>query len=130
MNECWTPTQKPMPSGYVSCHFYNEGTKLLHRVFYETFNKAVGTDMVIDHLCRNRSCVNPKHLEEVTIKENILRGKGIAANNNRKTHCKEGHEFNNKNTYITFKNQRSCRVCHKLYMRVYKEKRIVSLKLK
>ena len=57
-------------------------------------------DLEVDHLCRNRSCVNPDHLEVVTHRENLLRGDGWGGRNARKTHCPRGHEYNDENTII------------------------------
>lgn len=58
----------------------------------------IGAGMVIDHLCRNRACVNPGHLEVVTVRVNTLRGHTIQATNANKTHCKRGHPFDEANT--------------------------------
>lgn len=69
--------------------------------------------MVLDHLCRNTRCVNPKHLEAVTQKENILRGIGISAQNAVKTHCWRGHPFKESNMFI-YKNQRHCLACGRI----------------
>ncbi len=68
--------------------------------------------MTLDHLCRNKACVNPEHLEPVTQKENVLRGVGPTAINAKKTHCIRGHEFNEQNTIFHPRtNYRTCRVC-------------------
>jgi hypothetical protein len=61
-----------------------------------------------DHLCPNRRCVNPLHLEPVTARENTLRGEGISARNARKTHCKRGHELRRE---IGAKGYRECPTC-------------------
>lgn len=85
-----------------------------HRVSYETHKGVIADGMEIDHLCLNRSCVNPEHLEQVTHKENCLRAFGAPAVNARKTHCKNGHELTERNTYVqtTYKYpRRSCRIC-------------------
>lgn len=68
---------------------------------------------ILDHLCRVTRCVNPLHLEEVTARENLLRGNNLAAQRARQTHCKRGHEFTLANTYRTKRgNWRSCRRCN------------------
>lgn len=66
----------------------------------------------IDHLCRNRGCVNPLHLQAVPMRENTLRGFGPSAENARKTHCKRGHEFTPENTYL-HDGRRICKQCNR-----------------
>jgi hypothetical protein len=87
---------------------------LAHRFSFEAFRYPIPTGMTIDHLCRNRWCVNPFHLQVVTIRENILRGTGQSARNAVKTHCKFGHEFTKQNTYLTGTGGRQCRICRRL----------------
>lgn len=87
---------------------------LAHRWSYQHFSGPIPDGLVIDHLCRNRSCVNPDHLEHVTPLENDRRGTSFAAVNRRKTHCKWGHPFDDLNTHYQPRGGRACRECNKL----------------
>ena len=82
-----------------------------HRYSYNLLVGAIPDGLVLDHLCRVRNCVNPKHLEPTTHSVNILRGEGAAAKNIRKTHCKVGHIYNNHNTYNRPDGGRDCKIC-------------------
>lgn len=82
-----------------------------HRFAYETARGAVPDDLDLDHLCRNRACCNPNHLEPVTRRVNTLRGVGACATNARKTHCKNGHEFTDENTRMEHRATGVARVC-------------------
>ena len=84
-----------------------------HRVSYHLFVGRIPENLQIDHLCRNRACVRPDHLEPVSASENLVRGEAIPANFSRRTHCKSGHEFNEKDTLLGARtpNSRDCRVC-------------------
>lgn len=82
-----------------------------HRVAYELFVGPIGDGLHIDHLCRNRICCNPDHLEPVTVRENNLRGEGLAAQESQRTHCPRGHEYTPENTRISKHNERNCRAC-------------------
>lgn len=84
-----------------------------HRAAYELLVEPIPDGLVIDHLCRNTTCVNPSHLEPVTVRENTLRGLGPASINAKKTHCGRGHEFSVENTHIDTKGKRVCKTCQK-----------------
>jgi len=98
-----------------------------HRVVYELVCGHIPDGLSLDHLCRTPSCVNPKHLEPVTHKENVLRGSGPTAINAKKTHCINGHLFDEKNTYIRPKSGgRQCRNCHNETTKaIYKKLKLV-----
>jgi hypothetical protein len=94
-----------------------------HRIAYEESKGPIPSGLVIDHLCRVRNCVNPDHLEAVTIRENTLRGFNPPAMNARKTHCVNGHEFDEINTYWRPNGERDCRACIRARVRKYKQHR-------
>ena len=82
-----------------------------HRVAYRLEVGPIPRGLVLDHLCRVRNCVRPDHLEPVTRGENVLRGETIPAANRAKTACKDGHDFDEENTYIAPNGHRGCRKC-------------------
>jgi len=97
--------------------------KHAHRVSYQLFVGPIPLHMTIDHLCRNRPCVNPAHLEVVSRGENTLRGMSFSAINARKTACIHGHPFVGYNVYFRPSGGRSCRTCLKLRQRGYSKAR-------
>lgn len=84
-----------------------------HRVVYERHVGLIPDGLTLDHLCKNRACVNPEHLEPVSLRENILRGDSPAARHAVKTHCVHGHEYTDANTYRDPKGRRGCRICRR-----------------
>jgi hypothetical protein len=85
-----------------------------HRFSYVIEHGEIDNSLVIDHLCKNPSCVRPSHLELVTQKLNALRGDGPTAVNARKTHCKRDHPLSGDNLVINTQGSRQCRKCNKL----------------
>lgn len=98
---CWEWMGGFLPDGYGQM-----GGTTAHRYVYEKLVESVPSDLQVDHLCRNISCVNPDHLEPVTRAENMRR---VSA---AQTHCKNGHEFNVENTYHRAEGRRGCRPCN------------------
>lgn len=110
-DSCWNWTGDITDSGYGRIHISN-GQYYAHRIAYVISTGQTPTKgMVTDHLCRNRRCVNPEHLELVSITENVMRGQALSALNAKKTHCMRGHPLSGDNLYIAPKGYRSCKLC-------------------
>lgn len=107
---CWVWVGGWFNSGYGRI-YHNGKYRRAHRVVWEKFKGLIPYDKQLDHLCRNRLCVNPDHLELVTSKENTMRGISFAATNATKTHCLRGHAFTAENTISRGRGGRDCRAC-------------------
>jgi hypothetical protein len=114
-NGCWEWTGAHNQGGYATfCQ--NRKKVLAHRVAYEHWIGPIPEGRVLDHLCRNRGCVNPHCTEAVTDKVNILRGEGAAAKLARRIHCENGHAFTKESTLLA-SSRRTCRICRREYMK-------------
>lgn len=112
--QCWPWLAGRTPEGYGRVLWFQKQV-YAHRLSYELTRGVIPPGLVIDHLCRNTTCVNPDHLEAVTQRENTLRGNGIGGVNAAKTHCPKGHEYTPENTYMGRYGGRSCRACKRAY---------------
>lgn len=115
--DCWEWTGAHTSGGYAHAIFDGKNVSV-HRWMYEFLTQPIAKDLHIDHLCRNRGCVNPDHMEPVTPRENVIRGDSpalAAIKQLSKTHCPQGHEYNNENTYVhPITRGRNCKECRRI----------------
>lgn len=114
-NGCWVWQGYKCNWGYGRIKVHGQ-ILVVHRVAYEEFIGPIAENLEIDHLCRNRMCINPAHLEPVAHKVNIQRGTAGKYPSNgdqgrRKTHCPHGHLYDLFNTHWTKLGHRECRSC-------------------
>ena len=111
---CWEWTGA-LTKGYglTSLGRRGEGLIAAHRWAYMALVGPIPAELECDHLCRNRACVNPAHIELVTRKENLRRGVGVGksggAHHRKKTHCPQGHDYD----YVGRHGWRKCRRCER-----------------
>lgn len=120
--DCWLWTAAQNGNGYGRLRF-NGKNKYAHRVSYEDLVGPIPHGLELDHLCRNRLCVNPAHLDPVTTRTNILRGNGYSGRKHRQTHCVNGHELDDTNTYHTPEGRRQCRTCRRNWKLLFEQRR-------
>lgn len=120
-NDCWEWI-KFTNKGYAR---FNNGEKIVdaHRWYYQIYKKIkLERNEHLDHLCRNRKCVNPNHLDVVSNKTNWLRGKSITRLKSLQTHCIQGHLLAGENLYVN-NNKRRCNKCHAINEKKYRLKK-------
>ena len=94
--------------GYGVAAFLDRTRTAAHRLVWQMANGPVPDGLVVDHLCRNRWCVNVNHLDVTTNRENIRRGLRVAL----RTHCAQGHPFDGDNLVVA-DGRRYCRTCRR-----------------
>jgi hypothetical protein len=110
LGPCWVWKLRKNNKGYGLVTWHGIGTKSVARVAYEFANGPLPSDLEPDHLCRNRPCGNPAHLEAVSHRVNVQRTEQA-----QRTHCPRGHEYTAENTYRSPSkpNKRVCRTCRR-----------------
>ena len=135
----WSQKSRANPIGYVICengcwewvagldsdgygHLTIGGRSLkAHRYTFERDRGPIPDGLTLDHLCRNRKCCNPAHLEAVSHRVNILRGEGIPAMNSQKTQCLSGHTLVPCPRLRSGRIRRRCPTCELASKRAYRE---------
>jgi hypothetical protein len=115
---CWHYKGNHDSQGY-SIFWYGGQAYKAHRIMYTLIWGRIPDDLVLDHLCRNRWCVNPYHLEAVTSTVNILRGENVATRNIAKTECRYGHALAGVNLSKDYAGRRRCLTCARRRNREY-----------
>lgn len=121
-DECWPWSGYVAKNGYPFVTVEGE-TRTAHRAVYEHMLGPIPKGMELDHLCRNPQCVNPRHMEPVTPRENNMRSSSPAALAARKTHCVRGHPLSGDNVTLIERQggrvDRRCKTCHRERQRKY-----------
>lgn len=115
--DCWAWTGGHSVAGYGRFNRDGRRPDYAHRYSYELHKGVIPAGCQIDHLCHNRGCCNPAHLEAVTQQENIRRGEV-----GTQTHCPHGHPYDEVNTRRNSRGYRFCRECNRQASRKYKQR--------
>lgn len=119
---CWIWLGSATPNGYGKVKWLGKHVSS-HRLAFRLAGGVLIPGLVIDHWCRNTLCGNPRHLRQVTQRENVFRTEAVSAVNARKDHCKYGHAFAGDNLRILRNGDRSCKACARRLGRIHDAKR-------
>jgi hypothetical protein len=122
---CWNWTGAISNRSYGSIYFEGRMQKA-HRVMWRLERGEVPEGLDLDHLCRNRLCINPAHLEPVTRSENLRRSPLMDRHSGR-THCIRGHGFTAENTRLKPGNgHRVCKTCMRMHIRNWRARNAIA----
>lgn len=119
---CWIWQAAPSSSGYGTFKVHGR-TEQAHRFAYELLVDQIPFGLTIDHICRVRMCVNPDHMEVVTLRENLMRGNSPSSVHARKETCPNGHLYNRTDPNS---GARLCQPCRTEYMRSYRTRNVAA----
>lgn len=119
---CWVFFAARQPTGYGQM-WNGKRQEQAHRISYRIYVGEIPEGCEIDHICRNRSCVNPEHLRAVSHRENMRVSNTVMGRNAAKMFCKRGHPFEGRNLFITKTGARQCRTCINMHARNAKARR-------
>ncbi len=123
LGPCWLWTGFVDPDGYGRIAYGKRGQAAhAHNIGYLLLRGPIDDGLEFDHLCKIRRCVNPWHGERTTHPANVLRGESFSAVNARKTHCAQGHPYDEANTYHRTRGGRDCRQCRRASVQRYKQR--------
>lgn len=120
---CWDWRGARQPTGYGTL-WNGHRPEQAHRIAYRLYRGEIPAGCEIDHICRNRGCVNPEHLRAVPHRENMRVSDTIMGRNAAKMFCKRGHPLTGENLYrVPSTGARQCRACLRLHAANRRERR-------